>query len=283
MMVQNTKIGALNLNGTLQGFINGYMHDVRITKGLARFPYIAKPVTLTQTNSGMEKPDGTFPTATASNTLLLTCHTGTAGSSTITDGSSNSTSITANGNAVVSDFGPASGMKSVYFDGTGDYLSLTTASALGTGSWTIEYWVYHSSIASNGIHINFDGDSDYAPAFYFINTFDGFKVYHTGTMSNHSYSSGHVNALDSARIVANKWYHVAYSHDDSTGKLAVFVNGSFVAEASYSGNISSTSVRIGGSTLYNHMLNGYISNLRIVKGQALYAKNFTPLTTALLG
>ena len=170
-------------------------------------------------------------------------------------------------------------MKSVYFDGTGDYLSLTTASALGTGSWTIEYWVYHSSIDSNGIHINFDGDSDYAPAFYFINTFDGFKVYHTGTMSNHSYSSGHVNALDSVRIVARKWYHMAYVHNDSTGKLAVFANGALVAEASYNGNISSTAVRIGGSTLYSHMLNGYISNLRVVKGQALYDKDFTPPTS----
>ena len=264
-------------NTTTYGF-GGYIHDFRISKGLARFPYIAKPVTLTQTNSGMEKPDGTTPTATASNTLLLTCH-----AASITDGSSNSTSITANGNAAVSDFGPASGMKSVYFDGTGDYLSLTTASALGTGSWTIEYWVYHNSIASNGTHINFGGDADYTPNFYFITTFDGFKVFHTGTMSNHSYSGSHVNALDSGRIVANKWYHAAYSHDDSTGKLSAFTNGSLTAEASYNGNISSTAVRIGGTTLYNHMLNGYISNLRIVKGQALYPSNFTPVTTALSG
>ena len=258
----------------------GYMHDFRVSKDLARYPYIAEPVTLTTTNSGMTKPDNTTPTVTASNVILLTCHTGTAGSSTITDGSSNNTSITTNGNAVISDFGPTFGMKSVYFDGTGDYLSLTLASALGTGSWTIEYWVYHNSTSSNGTHINFGGDSDYTPNFYFITTFDGLKVFHTGTMSNHSYSDSHVNALDSARVVANKWYHVAYSHDDSTGKLSAFTNGSLTAEASYNGNISSTAVRIGGTTLYNHMLNGYISNLRVVKGQALYPSNFTPSTSA---
>ena len=262
------------------GHFHGYLDNLRVLQGKTVYPYYSEPVTLTTTNSGMTKPNGTTPTvSSASNTLLLTCHTGTTGSQTITDGSSNSTSITVNGNTVISDFGPGPGMKSVYFDGTGDYLSLTTASALGTGSWTIEYWVYHSSIDSNGIHINFDGDSDYAPAFYFINTFDGFKVYHTGTMSNHSYSSGHVNALDSVRIVSHKWYHMAYVHNDSTGKLAVFANGALVAEASYNGNISSTAVRIGGSTLYSHMLNGYISNLRVVKGQALYDKDFTAPTS----
>ena len=101
-------------------------------------------------------------------------------------------------------------------------------------------------------------------------------------MSNHSDSGSHVNALDSAMIVAKKWYHVAYSHNDSTGKLSAFTNGSLTAEASYNGNISSTAVRIGGTTLYNHMLNGYISNLRIVKGQALYPSNFTPTTEAFI-
>ena len=61
-------------------------------------------------------------------------------------------------------------------------------------------------------------------------------------------------------------------------KLAVFSNAALVGEASYNGNISSTAVRIG-NTLYSHMLNGYISNLRVVKGQALYDKDFTAPTS----
>ena len=80
------------------------MHDVRITKDLARYPYYSNPVTLTTTNSGMTKPDGTTVTVSASDVLLLTCHAGTAGSSTITDGSNNNTTISQYGNAVVSDF-----------------------------------------------------------------------------------------------------------------------------------------------------------------------------------
>ena len=94
-------------------------------------------------------------TVTASNVTLLCCHTGTAGSTTITDGSSNNTTITTNGNAVVSDFGPGPGMKSVYFDGTGDYLQCTLADTLGQNDWTIEYWVYHNNVDDNDIHCAF--------------------------------------------------------------------------------------------------------------------------------
>ena len=133
----------------LNSNIDGKLHDFRVSKSFTRYPYTASPVTLTTTNSGMTKPDGTTPTVTASNVTLLTCHTGSAGSSTITDGSTNNTTITTHGNAVVSDFGPGPGMKSVYFDNNGDYLTCTLADTLGTADWTIEYWVYHTDVSAN--------------------------------------------------------------------------------------------------------------------------------------
>jgi len=118
------------------------MHDFRITRGLARYPYIATPVTLTQTNSGMEQPDGTFPTATAGNTLFLTGHT-----TTIVDGSQHNTTITKSGTVNVSTYVPAgapANMRSLYFDGSSDTLSATLPQTPGTADWTIEYWVYHN-------------------------------------------------------------------------------------------------------------------------------------------
>ena len=33
------------------------MHDFRFSRGIARYPYYSKPVTLTTTNSGMTKLD----------------------------------------------------------------------------------------------------------------------------------------------------------------------------------------------------------------------------------
>ena len=246
-----------------QFYYNGYMHDFRFSRGIARYPYYSKPVTLTTTNSGMTKPDGTTVTVSASDVLLLTCHAGTAGSATITDGSNNNTTISQYGNAVVSDFGPAAGMKSVYFDGSGDYLQCTLADTLGTNDWTIEYWVYHNNLDDNDIHCAF---GTYAPAFYYRSASNAFAYY-----------SGTHNA--NITPIAHKWYHMVYSHNATTNKMMVFIDGAFIEEVTYNGNISSSTFRIGDDST-SAWMDGYISNLRIVKGQVLYTKDFTPKASA---
>ena len=270
----NLRLASRYTNTTTYGF-GGYMHDFRVSKSFTRYPYVAKPVTLTTTNSGMTKPDGTTPTVTASNVTLLTCHAGTAGSATITDGSTNNTTITTHGNAVVSDFGPGPGMKSVYFDNNGDYLTCTLADTLGTADWTIEYWVYHSDVSANynDFHISFNG---YSPAFYLRST--QFAMYHSGAISG--------NYNTNITPVSGKWYHMAYVHDDSQNTLTVFVNGAQVDSFTYTGNINTTTFIIGddgnsASVSDPSWMYGYISNLRIVKNTALYTSNFTPSTEAL--
>ena len=269
------RLGSRYNNNTTWSF-GGYMHDFRVSKGLSRYPYTASPVTLTTTNSGMIKPDGTTPSVTASNVTLLTCHAGTAGSSTIVDGSTNNTTITTHGNAVISDFGPGPGMKSVYFDNNGDYLTCTLADTLGTNDWTIEYWVYHSDVSANynDFHISFNG---YSPAFYLRSS--QFAVYHSGAISG--------NYNTSITPVSGKWYHMAYVHDDSQNTLTVFANGYNIDSFNYTGNINTTTFIIGddgnsASVSDPSWMYGYISNLRIVKNTALYTSNFTPTTEALI-
>ena len=247
------------------GHFHGYLENLRVLKAKSVYPYYADPVTLTPTNSGMTKPDGTTPTPSASNVTLLTCHAGTAGSATVTDGSSNGTSISVSGNAVVSSFAPAPGMKSVKFDGSGDFLQCTLADTLGTNDWTLEYWVYHNNTSGNQIHCAFNG---YAPAFYYRNGSNAFTVYHNGGISSPYYNPN-------ITPEANRWYHMAYVHDDSEGKLTVFQDGGEIDHYSYSGNISGTTFRIGddGTSAW---MDGYISNLRIIKNTALYTREFTP-------
>jgi len=247
------------------GHFHGYLENLRVLKGKSVYPYYADPVTLTPTNSGMTKPDGTTPTPTASNVTLLTCHAGTAGSATVTDGSSNGTSISVSGNAVVSNFAPAPGMKSVKFDGSGDFLQCTLADTIGTNDWTIEYWVYHNNTSGNQIHCAFNG---YAPAFYYRNGSNAFTVYHNGGIASPYYNTN-------ITPEANRWYHMAYVHDDSEGKLTVFQDGGEIDHYSYSGNISGTTFRIGDDGTSSWM-DGYISNLRIIKNTALYTRDFTP-------
>lgn len=245
--------------------IDGKLHDFKISENITKFPYYLKPTTLSTSNSSLINPDDSSPSFTASNVTLLCCHTGSAGSTTITDGSSNSTTITTNGNAVVSNFGPGEDMKSVKFDGTGDYLQCTLADTLGTADYTLEYWVYHNTLSGKQIHCGFNG---FAPAFY-KPTSNVFAVY-DGSAKNHITPE------------ANRWYHLAYVHDDSEGKMRVYANGALVHDFTTSRNISGTTFRIGDDGTSGWM-NGYISNLRIIKNTKLYNRTFTPTTVALRG
>ena len=272
ILATDTVIGDLGDGMSNGAELNGYLHDLRITQGLVRYPYIAQPKILTTTNSNMEKPGGSFPTVSnASNTLFLIGHT-----NSIVDGSTNSTSITSHGNTQMSlglvPKGAETGMNSIHFDGTGDYLSATTASALGTGDWTVEYWVWHDEFGSNQIHLAFGA---YAPAFYYRHSSSTFKFsfYQSGAGL-----SG--NVWTTYAPTPNKWYHLAWVHDDSENKLALFINGAFWGDVTYTGNTTSTSLRVGDDTT-SAWMNGNISNLRIVK-EKLYTHNFTPSTTAII-
>jgi len=280
MMVQNTKIGALDLNSTLQGFINGHMHDVRISKGLARFPYIAKPVTLTQINSGMEKPDGTFPTATASNTKLLAFST-----STITnDGSASPHTLTAAGSAAASSsIIPAPGMHSAYFaNGDADLVTIPASAdhQIYGGDYTVEAWLYPTNFNASYNYFASKGDTGTREWAFGLNA-SHIRVY----WSTNGSGSGDTSVLGNVTNRTNEWMHFAATK--SGNDIYVFKNGNLVGTGTftsiYGGNGITTISRLWTYSGIAHSYDGYISNFRIVKGQALYTKNFTPSTTALLG
>jgi hypothetical protein len=73
---------------------------------------------------------------------------------TFIDSSANAFTVTRNGDTVQSGFNPFSQASSGsgYFDGTGDYLTVTNASALqlnNTTAFTIECWVYPTSLTND--------------------------------------------------------------------------------------------------------------------------------------
>jgi hypothetical protein len=84
----------------------------------------------------------------------------------------------------------------------------------------------------------------------------------------------------STTIVANQWQHIALTRNSNT--IRMFVNGVLDATtATRSGTYySSGAMRIGASGI-NENFTGYISNMRILNGTALYTSPFTPPTGAL--
>ena len=67
---------------------------------------------------------------------------------------------------------------------------------------------------------------------------------------------------------------MAYVHDTSENTLTVFADGSVVDSFTYTGTINSTTFRIDDDST-SAWMDGYISNLRIIKDTTLYTDSFT--------
>ena len=73
---------------------------------------------------------------------------------------------------------------------------------------------------------------------------------------------------------AGQWYHFAYVRHSSTTTL--YINGENIKSFSDSYNYDGTYLAIGGYYSTSYLLDGRISNFRIVKGTALYTSSFKP-------
>jgi hypothetical protein len=165
---------------------------------------------------------------------------------------------------------------SVFFDGTGDYLTVPNNSAFlfGTGDFTVEFWVNFSSISSTYqcIAAVWQGSTNYAWNISINNANVSF-AYGNGGSSGSSVTFA-------CTPTTNTWAHFAVTR--ASNSVRCFLNGAQIGTTqTISNNLTSgTSLYIGanqdaGPTQY---VNGYVSNLRIIKGTALYTAAFTPPT-----
>jgi len=166
---------------------------------------------------------------------------------------------------------PFGGAGAVYFDGTGDYLSVAdgTDFTLGTDNFTLECWVY---LQSDSLQI-FLGQNDGNLPTSSIDI-----RYSSGTITAYAFS-GHSAFSRSGSAAQNSWHHIAWVRDGSAMRL--FINGTQTTGTS---NISTNSINdsseqfgvgaCNGSGGYK--MTGYLSNVRLIKGTALYTSNFTP-------
>lgn len=264
-------------------FFQGYIRDVRIVKGTALYTAAFAPATqpLTTTSQG----------ATASEVKLLTCHAPFIG-----DGSTNARTVTSAGNVKTLRFSPydiADGSEystsshgaSVYFDGNGDYLTLDANAGwnLANGAFTIEFWIYMDALSSDGFNtFLMPSDSSAGPDWQIDYKESGtllrFIPYHSGSADTST-------MVVTQELKIKQWYHIAVARSGNT--LAMYLNGKQLQSASYSNTVDYDStgtffigIRDQGETK-DRPFNGYMSDLRIVKGSAVYTSAFTPPTSAL--
>lgn len=250
---------------------NGYISNLRVIKGTALYTSAFTPSTtpLTTTSQG----------ATASQVSLLTCQ-----SNVIIDNSLNALTISTGGKVKPKPYNPFGYTAqsatsytpnlhggSAYFDGTGDYLTVPTTTQLNfsSGDFTVEAWVYPNSISNDWFIISATGSG----GFFF------------GLAATYGYGWGRNATAWDYRVAGyekiNIWQHIAVTRSGTSMKL--FVNGTQIGTTqtvSTAYDLSTTSTTIGsqGTTYY---LNGYISDLRVIKGTAVYISNFVPPTQTL--
>ena len=160
---------------------------------------------------------------------------------------------------------------SVLFNGV-DYLSLNTATMnIGTSAFTIEAWVYVTSLPDTAQGI-FGASTVSGNGF-------GIAVLNTNQADWKLFvGNGSTWAINSATVSwtnkYNAWYHFAISR--TGGTLYFFLNGVLTYSIANSTNIPSTFFAIGAQVRSGFSFNGYISNFRVLIGSGLYTSNFTP-------
>ena len=196
--------------------------------------------------------------------------------SAIANSSGDSYSISSSGppnQGRASPFSAPAGYWSTFFDGASEYFKVTSHDdfAFGTGAYTIEMWVWKTSTGSQFLYEGRDGGDSNRILLY---------------VNSNSKLAAHINGSTtesaSATFPLNQWVHVALTRNSTY--IYMYQNGTQVATWSDSTDVAkpSSDLYIGKYyTTGSYDFKGYISNLRVIKGTALYTSAFTVPTAPL--
>jgi hypothetical protein len=251
---QSLQIGTYNSGGYAGDNFKGYITNVRIVKGTAVYTSAFTP---------SREPLTAIP-----NTVLLTLQTNLVNNNlSFYDRSNYRSTILATGSVTQTTTHPFGSNWSNYFNGT-SYLTIPSnaAFAFGTGDYTVEAWVYFTGINSYDLQI----------------------IFQSGTTGGNNFSchvdANQISVSTTAEYISNQtssfstntWYHIAFCR--SSGTLRLFKDGTQQGSSVTDSTnwTSSGSAVIGANEIATQTVFGYISNLRVVKGTAVYTGNFIP-------
>jgi len=219
----------------------------------------------------LSSPDAQFNYVTM---LLHGDGTNGAQNNTFLDSSTNTFTITRNGNTTQGSFSPYGSNWSNYFDGTGDYLTTPDNAAwdLGSGAFTIESWVFPTASPAQPMIIG-QWTSSYSWTMQLSN--DGNR-YLRALLYDGSFN----DYVSSTSLQLNAWNHCAFVRESNT--VSLYLNGSRIYTTSYSATVSTSSsaVSIGADASGSQPFEGYLSNTRVVVGTALYSGTTYTVPTA---
>jgi len=256
----NQRIGASS-NTTVNRHFTGHISDFRFTKGTAVYT-----------------SDFTPPTAQLSSTGSALHIKGTDAS--IIDKSQGS-NLTLVGNTTGSTTQVKfANTKSMYFDGTGDYVTADQI-PLGTGDFTIEAYTYLDARLTSFPAIFSNYNSFAAGA---LSLFAG---HNSSTTTNYqvAHNGAGFPSINGGPITYDQWVHLCVERYNGT--ITLYKNGSSVGSFSstlaLNGVGSNFYIGASGDSLSTSYINGWIQDFRVTTGLARYTTNFTPPTEPLKG
>jgi hypothetical protein len=167
-----------------------------------------------------------------------------------------------------------------YFDGS-DYLAISngggSALDMGTGNCTIEMWV-NPETQSTSFPSMFAPKTGWSSGTFYIRYSNGgnskFGIFWNGVGDPFFESTN--------TYPPNAWYHVALVRSGTT--FTLYVNGVSAGTGTSSATLNLAiggEVWLGNNTSASCYFKGLLSDVRVVKGTAVYTSTFTPPTTPL--
>ena len=161
---------------------------------------------------------------------------------------------------------------SVVFDGNNDDLQIADSNdfTFAKNDFTIEFWRYKQALAID-TYVSIYGSEAATRTFWFGQGSDGAEQFYW-------YHDSNTRSISSSPYPINTWSHLAAVRYNGT--MTLYVDG--VEAASTTSNVDVTindtteNLVIGSDAGSAYDYQGYISNLRILNGTALYTSEFTP-------
>lgn len=250
--------------GNSANYFSGYLQDVSITKGVARYTANFTPPSKT-----FYYPKTlNFPDPYYSSVVLLLPMSGANNSATFTDYSLTPKAVTPYGGAKILTAQSKWGNGSGYFNGSVYYLTApSSVTPALSEDFTIEMWAYALSLPASG---------EVRMFCHWLNaTGVNFELRDNGQIGVYSFSPNGYMCGGSFQF--NQWNHVAMTRQGNV--FRAFVNGTLTCSMTNTTSFSSATFEVGyDSTVPSRAWFGYIQDLRITKGVARYTSNFTPPT-----
>ena len=216
----------------------------------------------------------TFVVQNSNYTTALITTAGNAGTNTtFTDSSSNSHTVTANGDATQDSFSPyRHGGYSTYFDGSGDYLKVTDSAEhdFGTGDFSMEFFWWPETVTGNSgnIHIMISAPNNSHQQF----------IYHESNYWYWQTGGGGATIIPSSTgaVTARAWNHVVLCRSGTT--VSIFNNGTRTATVQSSQSADFSNATIGRYDSGGYEIDGYVRDMRWLKGSSAYDATQTSIT-----